>query len=279
MTACPEKYRFSLCIGDDAMPTAVRPRTGGNENTGLLKLIAVICMIVDHVGAVFFPRVQEMRLIGRIAFPLFAWCLCVGACYTRSIWKYALRLLIVGALCQPVYYWAMRHEWYVLNIFFELLLALLAIAAIQKNRMGSRYWGPALALAASCALPLTSSYGWQGIVFILGLYACRYSRAALAAFMIGFCLFWGQTSVRLVSLFGVTLPETIPLLKYSSSLLSALFHSQTGALLALPLIVLPMNKRLRVPKWVIYGAYPLHLGVIAVIRNWNVVSAYLNQWL
>ncbi len=180
-----------LCVknGDDRMSAAL-PRTGGNENTGLIKLAAIACMIVDHVGVVFFPKVYEFRLIGRIAFPLFAWCLCVGAEYTRNIWKYALRLLIVGAAAQPVYFWAMNHDWKDLNIFFELFIGLLAIAAIQKNWKGSRIWGPLLALLASLALPLTSSYGWQGITFILLLYACRRNGAAIAAFMTAFCLYW-----------------------------------------------------------------------------------------
>ena len=51
------------------------PLTGGNENTGLLKVIAILCMIADHIGAKFFPTIAELRVVGRIAFPLFAWCL------------------------------------------------------------------------------------------------------------------------------------------------------------------------------------------------------------
>ena len=259
--------------------SAALPRTGGNENTGLIKLAAIACMIVDHVGVAFFPRVYELRLIGRIAFPLFAWCLCVGAEYTRNIWKYALRLLIVGILAQPVYFWAMNHEWKILDIFFELLIGLLAIAAVQKNWMGSRYWGPALALLAALALPLTSSYGWQGITFILLLYACRKNRAAIAAVMTAFCLYWGQSSIRLTQLFGLTLPKEIPLLSNSAVLLNDLYRVQFWAILALPLMLIPMRKRLRLPKWIPYAAYPAHLLVIGVIRHWEQVRSIVSQWL
>lgn len=260
------------------METAL-PRTGGNENTGLLKLFAIAFMIADHVGVAFFPKVYELRVIGRIAFPLFAWCLCVGAEYTRNIWKYALRLLIVGILSQPIYAWAMKHDWYSLNIFFELLLGLLAIAAVRENWMGSRYWGPVLALLAVLALPLNYSYGWQGFLFIVLLNACRKNKAAVGAFMAGFCLFWAQGTLRLSSVFGIPLITQISFLPNASSLLNELTHVQFWSILALPLILLPMRGRLCVPKWVPYAAYPGHLLVIGLIRHWDQVRQLISQWV
>ena len=125
------------------------PLTGGNENTGLLKVIAILCMIADHIGAKFFPTIVELRVIGRIAFPLFAWCLCVGAVHTRNVWKYALRILLVGILSQPFYMQALDHKWYQLNVFATLLLGLLAIAGIREKRWGSHIWAPILALVCS----------------------------------------------------------------------------------------------------------------------------------
>ena len=258
---------------------AALPRTGGNENTGLIKLIAIACMIVDHVSVAFFPKVYEMRLIGRIAFPLFAWCLCVGAEYTRNIWKYALRLLLVGILSQPIYAWAMNHDWNALNIFFELLPGLLAIAAVRENRMGSRYWGPVLAILSACAVHLNQNYGWQGVLFILLLYACRQRRTAIAALMAAFCLYWGQGTLRLTQLFGVPLMTDISFLPYASGLLSDISRVQFWAILALPLMVIPMRRRLRLPKWVPYAVYPGHLLVIGVIRHWDEITRAVNQWL
>lgn len=265
-------------IEADSM-NAVLPHTGGNENTGLIKLIAIACMIVDHVAAVFFPKVYELRFIGRIAFPLFAWCLCVGVEYTRNVWKYALRLLIVGILSQPVYAWAMNYKWYELNVFFELLIGLLAITAVRENRMGSRYWGPVLAILTTCVIHLNHNYGWKGILFILLLYACRNRRAAIAGFMTVFCLFWGQGTVRLNQLFGLPLPTEVSFLPYGTGLLNDLFRLQFWAILALPLIAVPMKRRLRLPKWVSYAAYPGHLLVIGVIRHWSEIVSMVNQWL
>lgn len=255
------------------------PRTGGNENTGLIKLVAIVCMIVDHVGAVFFPRVYELRVLGRIAFPLFAWCLCVGAEYTRNIRKYAVRLLIAGILSQPVYIWAMNHKWYELNVFFELLIGLNAIVSVRESRKGSRYWGSVLSILAPCVIHLNHNYGWQGVLFILLLYVSRERRSSIAVIMTAFCLYWGQGSLRLTQLFGIPLPTSISFLPYASTMLSDLSRIQFWAILALPLMVIPMRRRFHLPKWVPYAVYPGHLLVIALIRHWGEITRTVNQWL
>ena len=56
--------------------------------------MAVLFMVMDHCGKLFFPAVPEMRLLGRIAFPLFAWGIVIGCEYTKDIRKYALRILL-----------------------------------------------------------------------------------------------------------------------------------------------------------------------------------------
>lgn len=55
-----------------------------NLDTNLIKLIAIIAMTVDHIGGAFFPEYPVFRWIGRIAFPLFCYCLTVGMLYTHD---------------------------------------------------------------------------------------------------------------------------------------------------------------------------------------------------
>ena len=50
----------------------------GNTATGLLKLIALLFMLIDHSGKVLFNNCTEMRILGRIAFPIYVWCMIVG---------------------------------------------------------------------------------------------------------------------------------------------------------------------------------------------------------
>lgn len=59
-----------------------------------LKIIALTCMIIDHIGATVLdgPSFSILRWIGRIAFPLYAFMIAEGCRYTRSREKYLLRL-------------------------------------------------------------------------------------------------------------------------------------------------------------------------------------------
>ena len=49
-----------------------------------LKILAMVCMTLDHIGAAFFPQAVWLRVIGRLAFPLFSYCIAEGCRYTRN---------------------------------------------------------------------------------------------------------------------------------------------------------------------------------------------------
>ena len=259
---------------NSSLRSPVLPRTAGNENTGLLKLIAFICMLIDHAGVAFFPHITNLRIIGRIAFPLFAWSM-VGAEYTRSIWKYALRFLALALLSQPVYVWAMNHRWMEWNIFVTLLLSLLGIAAIQKKWFFSHIWGPVLSILAACVIHV--DYGWMGVLLCLCLYSMRKSRGALAAMFFVFCLYWGQCSFSIASIFGLRLPTSISFLPESTDMLAAFRRIQFMAIFALPLIILPIKRNIPIPKWISYSIYPGHLLIYGFIRHWDQVTALFEK--
>ena len=47
----------------------------------MLKLIACLTMIIDHIGVIFFPSMLIFRIIGRLSMPLFAYSLAKGFKY------------------------------------------------------------------------------------------------------------------------------------------------------------------------------------------------------
>ena len=61
-------------------------------------------MVCDHVGLMFFPREIIFRIIGRLAFPIFAFMIAEGAKYTRNKLKYFSLMAALAAICQIVYY-------------------------------------------------------------------------------------------------------------------------------------------------------------------------------
>lgn len=237
-------------------------RLAGNEDTSFLKILALIFMFIDHLGASLMSGVPEMRVIGRMAFPLYAWCLVVGSVKTRNPLKYGLRLLIMALISQPLYMMALNHSWADFGILYTLLIALIAIQGIRIHKLGSQFWVPAL-----CYLLLgyiKVDYGWKGITFILLLYLARESRSGLIATYLAYALFWGSSSSAVAMLFGY--PLRFLEWKGIGAVLYAFFRLQGMIWLALPLIICRTNSGIRMPKWLGYGLYPIHLVVLIILK-------------
>ena len=152
----------------------------GNLDTSFLKVLALCFMFIDHLGAAVLPRVGELRMIGRMALPLYAWCLVVGSVKTHNAPRYALRLLGLAVLSQPLYMMALNHTWTDLNILFLLFIAQVALQGIRARFMGSQIWVPALCYVLLGFVQV--DYGWRGLTFILILYMARGSRGGRMRF-------------------------------------------------------------------------------------------------
>lgn len=235
----------------------------GNTATCALKLIALVFMFIDHSGKMFFPDVPEMRILGRIAFPLYVWCMIVGFHYTRNVPRYLLRVLLTGLVSQPLYMSALKHTWREPNIFLTLFLGLAALWAVREKRFGSHIWGPVLAIAL--ATLLNANYGWRAVLLFLLLYAVQDTRRGIAAVMVAYFLFWGASYSITNRLFGVSFSVSA-LPAFLSQPLSSFLRLETYALLSLPLILIPFPKDLHMPRWLGYALYPAHLLLIIAIR-------------
>ncbi len=234
----------------------------GNTDTSLLKLLALIFMLTDHIGARILTGIPELRIIGRMAFPLYAWCLVVGSVKTSDPIRYILRMLMMALISQPLYMMGLQHTYQELNILFTLTVALIAIYGIRQRFLFSQIWVPVLCYLLLGIIQV--DYGWKGLTFILILYLARESRSGLIAAFLAYALFWGSSSTAVVSLFGWKLPFlTWDGIKQP---LSAFFRLQGMVWLSLPLIVIPMNSGFRMPKWLGYALYPMHLVVLIILR-------------
>lgn len=223
------------------MQAAIRPAKT-NHDTGILGIIAVVCMIFDHVGVVFFPSQVWFRVVGRIALPLFAWGIAIGAQHTRSMGRYALRLFVLMLVSQPLYMFALNHAILDLNIFATLLLGLLGIWGLKEDKL----WLTAAALMLSHLIKI--DYGMRGVLCILLLWGVRNNPLGLAVCFSAYCVIWGEPYMKIWTNDYFTL------------------GLQTTAILALPLMLYPRAKRTPAPRWLMYAAYPAHLAVLWLLK-------------
>ena len=98
-------------------------------SSSALKLMACVFMLIDHVGVRLFPGVLLLRIIGRLAFPIFAFMIAEGCKYTRNKLRYFLQLFGLALGCQIVYFIADGSMY--LSVLFTFSLSVLTIFTLQ----------------------------------------------------------------------------------------------------------------------------------------------------
>jgi hypothetical protein len=98
----------------------------------MIKLIAILTMVIDHVGIFIFPQYSYLlRPIGAISFPLFAWMIVDGKNKTSNEKKYLQNLLLFAVISEPVFMFMFpgRLE---LNSLFTLFWGLFLVCAYER---------------------------------------------------------------------------------------------------------------------------------------------------
>lgn len=94
-----------------------------------LKLIAMLTMLIDHIGVYLYPDVMLLRIIGRISFPIFAYMIAEGCRYTKNRGEYLGMIAALGVICQVVFYVAMGSLY--MGILITFSLSILCIYAVD----------------------------------------------------------------------------------------------------------------------------------------------------
>ena len=141
-----------------------------------LKLVACFCMLLDHIGYCI-PKLLPLRVIGRLAFPLYVFLLTEGFRHSSSRLRYGLRLLLFTLISQPAFALFSAKDLYypVGSVMFTLLAAFVSLWLIESCRSNLVLrlisWA---AVAGLCLLfhleYLDSDYGAQGILLALCYY-------------------------------------------------------------------------------------------------------------
>ena len=182
-----------------------------------LKCIAMVTMLIDHIGYVLFPGYVIFRIIGRLAFPIYCFLLVEGAVHTSNWKKYLGRLFLFALISEIPFNLAIGGSvWYpeAQNVLFTLMLGLLAIRLLQEplnrknqsldaghgeishsGRNQTLITGIRVALVLALVLLAEfarTDYGAGGVIFILIFYVFRSQQllksavfAAAVAFLYG----------------------------------------------------------------------------------------------
>lgn len=110
-----------------------------------LKLIAMFAMTCDHVGMQLFPQALWLRMIGRLAMPVYAYMIAEGCRHTRDRKKYFLRLFGMGMLCQLVYFVALGSLYQCILITFSLSVLLICLMDAVEKEKANKNWAKLLA--------------------------------------------------------------------------------------------------------------------------------------
>jgi len=218
-----------------------------------LRCFALATMMIDHAGYMLFPRLGWMRIVGRVAFPLYCFLLAQGFRHTRNAPEYAARLALFAWLSEGVFNLAFGRSGAVTsnNVFFSLFLALCALMAWKRFMPKQPLLALVCALAACLlAVALKTDYNFFGVLLCLCFYLAGDSKPnqalALAASLAVFTLYRFQTNASSASW----------------------IWTQWYCLCSLPLILAYNGKPgYRGGRWAFYALYPAHIFVFWMLKT------------
>lgn len=224
-------------------------------SSGMLKIIAVVTMFIDHLAATVLVRYiyvsgdgglgllyYAMRQIGRIAFPIYCFTLIEGLERTHHRGKYLARMFLLALISEIPFDLAFSSRVLEIgyqNVFFTLTIALATMMILEwiLGKVESVVVQKALIIiitlaAMGLAFFMQTDYDFCGIACILIMYFLRHNRRAeLIGGYAAFVLLLGEVAA---------LPAFIAL---------AFYQGRKGY----------------ANKWFFYGFYPIHLLVLYAV--------------
>ena len=241
-----------------------------------LKIIALICMFCDHFGNAYLGHFSFLNLIGRCAFPIFAFQISEGYIHTSNIKKYFLRISLFALISQIPFSLfmvnVMHSSPFSLNVFFTLLLGLIAIYlydyvtkifntntsmnSISKKTKSSFIKIISIILGllivgllAYIAEILHTDYGYWGVIIVFMFY-----------------IFKNKKIISTLAFFALCILKYIePIMQTNFNIIYILVTLFTF----LPIIFIDAYNGKQGPKikYLLYIFYPVHLLILALIFN------------
>lgn len=202
-----------------------------------MQWIAMLTMLIDHIGYVFFPDEMLWRTVGRIAFPIYVYALVQGHLHTSNKLRYGIRLFIIALISQVPYQLAFNTTGF--NVVGTLLIAVVVLNIL--DRVSSKILSGAIILLVGIVMQtLPFDYGAYGLILIL-----------LFRYLSSHELVFAHVFLNILYLFS------------NNSILQMYSILPTLIIVYGPLLWARLES-VTVRKWVWRSFYPLHLSLIAI---------------
>ncbi|MFB6367887.1 TraX family protein [Paenibacillus elgii] len=169
----------------------------------MIQIIAYFTMSLDHIGRLFFPNIVLFSLLGRLAFPLFAYGIAIGYTKTSNFRLYCFRLFILGVVSQIPYF--MLFENYSLNICFTLLAGLLILRILDINW---QYYYKIMAIFLICTVVVLFGfeyglYGVSTIIMFAKIKSLKKNVLVQAMLILTSVVIYDYSSIQFAALFSM----------------------------------------------------------------------------
>lgn len=232
-----------------------------------LKILACVFMLFDHIGVMLLPEITELRYIGRLAFPLFAYFIAEGCRYTKNKLRRFLSVFLLGVVCEIVFVvFSKAYYGNILLTFSISILLIYLIDEVKKTFVKNKARGALMLLLL--------------MLYVVAIYFyCEYIGLDYGFFGVltpALALLFDNIDNFSQKLYNRVNRKTVSLLMFSLGLLLlSLFEDvqsyQILSLFSLPLLIQYNGERGRYKfKYGFYLFYPLHLvvleGIALVLR-------------
>ena len=230
----------------------------------VLKCIAIITMLIDHTSIAYFGYTTLFNVIGRFAFPIFAFQISEGYIHTNNLKKYFIRLFLFAIISQIPFmlFNSMLIDNFSFNIFGTLFVGLLAIwlydkiancdFELTKNKRFNLIINKAFGFISVILFGIISEvchfdYGFWGVAIIFLFYFFKNDKIGMVIFYITACI----------------IKYGIDIIIYGYHYLYVLLC--IGTILPIIFICLYNGKQGKKIKYLLYAFYPVHLLILYCI--------------
>lgn len=206
-----------------------------------LKGIACVSMLLDHIGAMFFPEHIWLRVVGRLAFPIYCFLLVEGMKQTRNLKKYQTRLLLGAVLAEIPFDLAVCGEisWERCSVMVTLWLASWVMRGSEnQNKFKGMLTVLGLVIVAET---VNCDYGAMGLVTVLVIARARGQWLVVALWLA--LINWSGENMGIDLYQIASMTAVVPMMLYDGRKLT---HSKWV-------------------QWGFYLFYPVHLLVLSMI--------------